>query len=111
MTADSPRDRARLAAEILRPHLPAVLACLPNDTFSTREYMMAFRETPESAAAYEQAVSLWGEERRLGLLSVHGQVAPRILRESGLAIWLGYAGNQTIEDDGLHVPVRWRKTR
>jgi hypothetical protein len=107
---EGPRDRARAAAEILRPHVPAVLACIPETVFSTRQYMMAFREVPAAAAAYDEALALWGEERRLGLLAIHGQVGPRILRESGLAIWLGYVGNSTLEDDGLHVPARWRKT-
>jgi hypothetical protein len=106
---DSPRDRARAAAEILRPHVPAVLACIPETIFTTRQFMLAFREDPAAAAAYEQALALWGAERRLGVLAVHGQVGPRVLRESGQAVWLGYVGQRTLEDDGLHVPARWRK--
>jgi hypothetical protein len=105
MTVDRPAE----AAKLLRPYVAQVLDQIPEGEFTTRQYMLAFRELPEAAAAYEQAIGLWGEDRRLGLLSVHGHVGPRLLRESGLATWLGYIGNYTIEDDGLHVPVRWRK--
>ena len=108
---EAPRDRARRAAEILRPHVATVLAQIPEEIFTTRQYMLAFRERPETAAAYEQALALWGEERRLGILALHGQVGPRVLRESGLARWLGYVGNASLEDDGIHVPARWQKVR
>ncbi len=105
------QNKAAEAARLLGPFVSAVVALLPDDVFSTREYMMAFREIPAAAAAYEQAVALWGEDRRLGLLSVHGQVGPRLLREAGLATWLGYIGGSTIDEDGLHVPARWKKAK
>ncbi|MCS7003020.1 MAG: hypothetical protein NZ518_09245 [Dehalococcoidia bacterium] len=104
------RERMRVAIALLAPYVDAALALIPEREFTTRQFMMALREHPEAQAAYAQALSQWPEEdRKLALLTVHGIVAGRVLRASPNVQWVGYVGGYTVEDDGIHVPAKWRK--
>lgn len=103
-------DPATRAEAFLAPYFEAVVDSLP-DEFTTLQYLMAFRETDESLVAYEAALAVWGDDRRIALASVHGLVAPRLLRQSRRIEWLGFAGGMSDDSDGFHVPSRWRKRK
>jgi hypothetical protein len=103
-------DPAERAAGFLEPYVNEVVDSLP-DEFTTLQYLQAFRETDERLVAYEAALAAYGDDRRLALSSVHGLIAPRLLRQSRRVEWLGFAGGMSDESDGFHVPSRWRKRK
>ncbi len=90
------------------PVVDKVLANLDGDEFTTTEFVDLMLTVPEGAAAYREAIRLWGEEERPTKMVIHGQVIPGAMRKSRYVEWAGYAHG---EADEYAVPAWWRLTR
>lgn len=90
------------------PVVDGVLANLDGDEFTTTEFIKLMLTVPEGAAAYREAIQLWGEQERPTKMVIHGQVIPGAMRRSRYVEWAGYAHG---EADEYAVPVWWRLTR
>lgn len=99
-------DPNQRAIRFLQPQILPALARLPQDEFTTRQFIMYLRATNAGEEAYQQAVSSWPQNITLGRQIVHGQLVPQLLRATGVE-WLGYVYNDPEEEDGLAVPARW----
>lgn len=89
----------------LTPVVRSLLLRIEGDEFTTTQFIEVMQLDPPSAAAYEQAIAMWGERPDQSRMVIHGQVIPAALRASGLVEWLGFAHG---EDDPWAVPAWWR---
>lgn len=98
-------DRVDALIDLMTPVVSGILERLDGDEFTTVEFIEVLRSDPDAAAAYNEALRLWGEGERYAKMVIHGQVIPVALRRSGLAEWIGFAYGEV---DEYATPGRWR---
>lgn len=98
-------DRVDALIDLMAPAIEDVLRRLEGDEFTTVEFIEVMLTDPTAAAAYNDAIRIWGEGEHYAKLVIHGQVIPGAMRRSNLVEWVGYAYG---EDDPYAVPARWR---
>lgn|SRR6476660_5983067 len=89
----------------LTPVVADLLRRSEGEEFTTTDFIALMRSDPEGEAAYDAALSFWGENERTSKMVIHGQVIPLALRRTGLVEWIGYAHG---EADDYAVPAWWR---
>ena len=100
------------ANAILEGPVEAAIAQMTEDRFSTRRIIAELRATLDGEAAYQAALQTLAPDpgsEHMGLLVLHGQVVPGILRRSKLVRFGGFIHGNPAEDDGLAVPSLWIK--
>ncbi len=103
---ENPSERAY---KLLQPLIIPTLMLTPGEEFTSRQFVTYLRATDPGEDAYQMAVSGWKENLLLGRQTVHGQILPQLLRESGKVDWAGYVYDDPEADDGLSVPSFWIK--
>lgn len=98
-------DRVDALIDLMAPAIEDVLRRLEGDEFTTVEFIEVMLTDPTAAAAYNDAIRIWGEGEHYAKLVIHGQVIPGAMRRSNLVEWAGYAYG---EEDPYAVPARWR---
>lgn len=108
MASENERERPDLVEEIVQFLRPAVLAIVDRieaEEFTTAQFIDVLQSDPGSKAAYDEALTRWGEDLHYSKMVVHGQVIPTILRQSPRLSWAGFAHG---EPDPYAVPAWWR---
>lgn len=98
-------DRVDALIDLLAPAVDDILRRLEGDEFTTAEFIDVMLSDPTAAAAYQDAIRIWGEGEHYAKMVIHGQVIPGAMRRSSRAEWVGFAHG---EDDQYAVPARWR---
>ena len=98
-------DKVDALIDRLAPAVEDILRRLEGDEFTTAEFIEVLLSDATAAAAYHDAIRIWGEREHSSKLVVHGQVIPGALRRSTLVEWVGFAHG---EQDPYAVPARWR---
>ncbi len=98
-------DRVDALIDLMAPAIEDVLGRLEGDEFTTVEFIEVMLTDPTAAAAYEDAIRIWGEGEHYAKMVIHGQVIPGAMRRSKLVEWAGFAYG---EEDPFAVPARWR---
>ncbi len=91
--------------DLLAPAVEDILRRLEGDEFTTAEFIEVMLSDSTAAAAYENAIRIWGEGEHYAKMVIHGQVIPGAMRRSALVEWAGFAYG---EEDRYAVPARWR---
>ncbi len=100
------------AYEIMEAPLHAAIARLAESRFSTKRLIAEIRASADGDAAYREAMATLGPDpgsERMGMMVLHGQVIPGLLRRSGLVRFGGFIHGNAAEDDGFGVPSLWVK--
>jgi hypothetical protein len=97
------------AYQLLQPLIIPTLMLIPGEEFTSRQFVTYLRATNPGEEAYQLAVSGWPDNLLQGRQTVHGQILPQLLRESGKVEWAGYVYDDPEQDDGLSVPSYWLK--
>lgn len=98
-------DRVDAIVDRIAPAVADLLGRIEGDEFTTGQFIEVMLSDPPSAAAYREALALWGEGERYARMVVHGQVIPAAMRRSGRVEWAGFAHG---EEDPYAVPALWR---
>jgi hypothetical protein len=93
--------------DFLAPVVSDILDRIDADEFTTTQFIDLLRSDPDAGAAYEEAVTRWGESEHYAKMVIHGQVIPGVLRRSPQVEWAGYAHG---EQDPYAVPAWWSVT-
>ncbi len=101
-------DRVDALIDFMTPVVSGILERLDGDEFTTVEFIEVLRSDPDAAAAYDEALRLWGEGERYAKMVIHGQVIPVAMRRTGLVDWIGFAYG---ENDEYAAPSRWQLIR
>lgn len=100
-------DPAGAAAANLKPHVESIVKRINVDEFTTLEFIEAMQMDPDAEQAFARALAIIPEtDERRGLMILHGQIIPDLLRTTGLVEWAGYAYGH---EDPYGVPAWWRK--
>jgi hypothetical protein len=91
--------------EELFPVIDDLLARIEGEEFTTVDFIDVMLADPAASAAYQRALTRWGEQERQSRMVVHGQVIPAALRQSHRVRWVGFAHG--VQDE-YAVPAWWR---
>lgn len=98
-------DRVDALIDLMSPPVEDILRRLEGEEFTTAEFIEVMLSDPAAAAAYDDAIRIWGEGEHYAKMVIHGQVIPGAMRRSALVEWAGFAYG---EEDPYAVPARWR---
>jgi hypothetical protein len=100
------------AITLMEQPVQAAIARIAEPRFSTKRLIAEIRASADGEAAYQEALTTLGPDpgsERMGMMVLHGQVIPGLLRRSGLVRFGGFIHGNPAEDDGFGVPGLWVK--
>jgi hypothetical protein len=100
------------AYELMEEPVRAAISRIAEPRFSTKRLIAEIRASNEGEAAYQESLQTLGPDpgsERMGMMVLHGQVIPGLLRRSQLVRFGGFIHGNAAEDDGFAVPSLWIK--